>query len=217
MSIASAIELKQQQIEQAYTSVSNKGGTMPSVRDLSNLATAIDSISGGTPPTLITRNITSNGVFNASTYGADGFSSVTVNVAGATLITTTVTQNGTYYAELYGASGFSEFTVDLPSEELLDKTITQNGTYYAGDEGYYGYEKVVIDVPDPTLVDKTITQNGTYQASVDDNAYGYNTVVVDTPYQGYLDDITQVLTDAGITVTGDYSDLANIIANALST
>lgn len=215
MSIASAIELKQQQVQEAYTAVSNKGGTLPSVRNLTNLADAIDSITGG-GGTLITQEITENGVYRASTYGADGFSAVSVDVSGAVLITTTVTENGTYYASLEGADGFSEFTVDLPLETLVDKTITANGTYYAQDDEAYGYGEVDVNVPEPLLVNKTITANGTYTASIDDDAYGYDTVIVNSPYQGYLDDITQVLEDAGITVTGDYSDLATIISNSYS-
>ena len=215
MSIASAIQLKQQQVEEAYTAVSNKGGTMPSVRNLTNLADAIDSITGGSG-TLVTKEITENGVYRASTYGADGFSAVSVDVSGAVLITTTVVTNGTYYASAEGADGFSEFTVDTPAPDLIDKTITANGTYYAGDDGAYGFSSVDVEVSDqPLLVNKTITANGTYTASIDDDAYGYDTVIVDLPYQVYLDDITQVITDAGVTVTGDYSDLANIIRGAL--
>lgn len=216
MSIASAIQLKQQQVEEAYTAVSNKGGELPSVRNLTNLANAIESITGGSG-TLITQEITENGIYRASTYGADGFSTITVDVSGAVLISTTVTENGTYYASLEGADGFSQFTVDVPSQLLIDRTIVANGTYYAGDEGASGYREVDVEVPEPLLVNKTIIANGTYTASVDDNAFGYDTVIIDTPYEGYLNDITNVLTDAGITVTGDYSDLAGIIANALST
>ena len=217
MSIASAIQLKQQQVEEAYTAVSNKGGTIPSVRNLTNLADAIDSITGGSG-TLITKEITENGVYRASTYGADGFSSISVDVSGAVLITTTVTENGTYYAVVEGADGFSEFTVDTPAQTLINKTITANGTYYAGDDEAYGFSMVDVEVPgQPLLVNKTITANGTYTASTDDDAYGYDTVIVNTPYQGYLDDITQVLTDAGITVTGDYGDLADTIRNSFNT
>lgn len=44
MSIASAIATKQQQVADAYTAVSNKGGTLPATQNLTNLATCIDSI-----------------------------------------------------------------------------------------------------------------------------------------------------------------------------
>lgn len=47
MSIASAIVAKQQQVADAYTAVSAKGGTLPAAQNLNNLATAIGTISGG--------------------------------------------------------------------------------------------------------------------------------------------------------------------------
>lgn len=47
MSIATAIQSAQQKVANAYTAVSSKGGTLPSIQDLSNLPTAINSISGG--------------------------------------------------------------------------------------------------------------------------------------------------------------------------
>lgn len=44
MSIASAILAKQQQIADAYTAISGKGGTLPATQNLTNLATAISNI-----------------------------------------------------------------------------------------------------------------------------------------------------------------------------
>lgn len=44
MSIASAIQNAQGKIANAYTAVSNKGGTLPTTQNLSNLPTAINSI-----------------------------------------------------------------------------------------------------------------------------------------------------------------------------
>jgi hypothetical protein len=51
MSIASAIATKQQQVADAYTACNNKGATMPALanQNLSNLATTIGTISGGSP------------------------------------------------------------------------------------------------------------------------------------------------------------------------
>lgn len=47
MSIASAIQAAQGKVANAYTAVSNKGGTLPATQNLSNLPDAINSISGG--------------------------------------------------------------------------------------------------------------------------------------------------------------------------
>lgn len=78
MSIATAIQNAQQKVANAYTAVSNKGGTLPATQDLSNLPTAINSITGSA--TLITKTITENGTYNASDDNANGYSQVTVNV-----------------------------------------------------------------------------------------------------------------------------------------
>lgn len=47
MSIASAIQTKQQQVAAAYTAASGKGATMPATENLTNLATCIGSIPSG--------------------------------------------------------------------------------------------------------------------------------------------------------------------------
>ena len=51
--------------------------------------------SGGSSPTLITKNITANGTYNASSDGADGYSSVIVNVSGGAQTL------GTYSGKIY--------------------------------------------------------------------------------------------------------------------
>lgn len=51
MTIASAIETKQQQVAAAYSACNNKGATIPATQDLTNLATCINSISSGVEPT----------------------------------------------------------------------------------------------------------------------------------------------------------------------
>ena len=47
MSIASAITAAQGRVEDAYTAVANRGGTIPATKNLTNLPTAIDSIPAG--------------------------------------------------------------------------------------------------------------------------------------------------------------------------
>jgi len=129
MSIASAIQLKQEQVAEAYTAVSNKGGTLPSVQNLSNLASSINTIVSGSSAVLITRTFSSNGTYNASTYSADGFSTVTVDVSGSSLITKTITENGNYNAQADGADGYSEVIVSVPIPPYLRRDLTNEGTY----------------------------------------------------------------------------------------
>ena len=81
MSIASAIQTKQQQVANAYTAISNKGGTLPATQDLANMPSAINSIS---TTNLTTLNITQNGTYTPqSPY--NGFSSVTANITSGLL------------------------------------------------------------------------------------------------------------------------------------
>ena len=73
------------QLDTDLTSVANairtKGGTTASLAFPAGFVSAINAISGGgSSPTLVTKNITVNGTYSASSDSADGYSSVTVNV-----------------------------------------------------------------------------------------------------------------------------------------
>ena len=123
MSIATAIQNAQQKVANAYTAVSGKGGTLPSTQDLSNLPTAINSIPTGSSPVLITKSITANGTYNASSDNADGYSSVTVNVSSSGVgITREVSANGVYQMPS------SNFTFSLPSNAT---SLGAYAMYYA--------------------------------------------------------------------------------------
>lgn len=80
MAIANEINILKGNIRNAYTSIQNKGGTIPTNKNTENLSSAIDSISAGGTTTLGTKTITTNGVYNASDDNLDGYSKVTVDV-----------------------------------------------------------------------------------------------------------------------------------------
>lgn len=81
MSIASEIQQLQSNLSDSYTACQNKGATIPSDQNFDNLATCIGTIqTGGGGTTLITKTITANGTYNASSDNADGYSQVTVTV-----------------------------------------------------------------------------------------------------------------------------------------
>ena len=91
-------------------------------------AQAIANLGGGSTPTLITKSITSNGTYNASSDNADGYSSVTVNVSGGGS-SVTFTPVKEYLPSGIGANGWT----------ATDGTSTLNidgGTYSASAGNY---------------------------------------------------------------------------------
>ena len=87
MSIQSEIDRIITAVGNAYSKVSEKGGTLPASQTVSNLATAIDSIPAGGAPSLQSKSVTytENGTATITPDdGYDGLSSVgvTVDVSG---------------------------------------------------------------------------------------------------------------------------------------
>lgn len=66
------------------------------------------------PPVIISKNITANGTYNATSDDADGYSSVYVNVSPS-LVTKNITENGTYtaHSEPGAPDGYSSVSVNV--------------------------------------------------------------------------------------------------------
>ena len=109
MSVQSEIDRIITAVGNAYSKVSEKGGTVPSSQTVANLATAIDSIpAGGGAPSLQSKSVTytSNGTSTITPdEGYDGLSSVdvTVDVSGS---------GGGVIAGLSLGSGFFNFSTE---------------------------------------------------------------------------------------------------------
>ncbi len=139
-----------QSIEQ---SIINKGQTPTG--NITTYATAIDNIpSGGGGSTLITKSITQNGTYNASSDNADGYSSVTVNVSTVTPTgTISITSNGTYDVTNYASANVNvsgstpNFTIEVPLARFSDDTNTEIGTHYMNfvDANNNKYKVILLD------------------------------------------------------------------------
>lgn len=115
MSIATAIQNAQQKVADAYTAISNKGGTLPATQNLSNMPNAITSIPSGGGGTGITREVV-NGVYQIPT------SSFTFSLPSNA---TDLGDYALYYA-FYNSTGLT--SVDLSS---LTTISGSNSMYFA--------------------------------------------------------------------------------------
>ena len=119
MSIASAIATKQQQVADAYTAVSAKGGTLPATQNLTNLATAIGTISGGGSDTIPNYQIVS-GTLSRKTD--------TYNLSGTEFSSVTSIGNFGLYCAFYGCTGLMG-SIDLSSVTSIGNNGLQSAFY----------------------------------------------------------------------------------------
>lgn len=124
------------------SAITTKGGTVAEGAGFEDFPTAIGTIPSGGSATLITKSITENGTYNASSDSADGYSSVTVAVPN------------TYSA---GDEGKVVSNGALVAQTARPDTITTNGSYITTN-----YNSVTVNVPSggddsfAKLVDRSI-------------------------------------------------------------
>ena len=146
MSIASAIQLKQQQVANAYSAILDKGGSLPATQNVDNLFDAIRSIP--TSYNLMPATFTTNGEYSPSTFGLDGFSTVTVRVT-PTLISKVISSNGRYEASSDDAQGYNIVVVEVP---YIQREITSGGVYQVPSSSFtYQIPSGVSDLGDYVL------------------------------------------------------------------
>ena len=160
------------------TTVTYKGSTIATAENatktlltegkyLEDDITIVDVTSGGGGSTLITKNISANGTYNASSDSADGYSSVTVAVPASAV--DTGTKNITANGNNQDVVGYAAVNVAVPN------------SYSAGDEGKVVSNGALVsqtahaDVT-PTTSDQTIdtTTNNSIKVKGDANLVAGN-------------------------------------------
>lgn len=141
------IDLYMQKLTNIANAIRNKLGER-NTYTLEEMPGKIESIPTGSSSVILSKMITSNGTYNASSDNADGYNPVMVNVpgpSGTKLIT--IRQNGNYQEDVTNYARASIFVdVPQPLPVLVSKNISANGTYKASDEGADGYDEVTVNV-----------------------------------------------------------------------
>lgn len=117
MSIATAITAAQGKVANAYAAVSAKGGTLPATQNLSNLPTAINSITFGGIPNYVAPRANINGLYQPDNTATE------FTLDGAT----DVYNAGLAYA-FYGCTNL--VSADLSSLEQLTHGLALDNTFY---------------------------------------------------------------------------------------
>ena len=144
MSVQSEIDRIITAVGNAYSKVSEKGGTVPASQTVANLATAIDSIPAGGAPSLQSKSVTytANGTNTITPdEGYDGLSSVdvTVNVAsggggvGTGKLTINVTKppsdDPEWSLDIFPTDSSGEFITLDAGNTSGEITLTYNGMF----------------------------------------------------------------------------------------
>ena len=160
MSVQSEIDRIITAVGNAYSKVSEKGGTVPASQTVANLATAIDSIpSGGGAPNLQSKSVTytSNGTATITPDdGYDGLSSVDVTVdvsGGGVEDTVTVTLpigpgKLNYDMEVTATytNALGEIVANVPAGKAASYTVKKGSIFFI-----YGYLENLASLSSPSL------------------------------------------------------------------
>ena len=204
MSVQSEIDRIITAVGNAYSKVSEKGGTVPSSQTVANLATAIDSIpAGGGAPSLQSKSVTytANGTATITpAEGYDGLSSVDVTVdVVADVPLVTVTFKATQFGDEINSpdnAALTEMNRIVISALVNGNISLEKMTYFSNQWGGVVFP---FDVAIPQGSSVTICNNAEFSSGVS----ATNALVADTSATGIRKVFTVYNITDGATITID--------------
>ena len=208
MSIATAIQNAQQKVADAYTALSNKGGTLPATQNLSNMPTAIGSIStGGTIDTLTVTPTTSQQTITA-TGGVDGYNPITVNAVTSAIDSDIKATNIKSGVNILGVNGS---VIELAGETRSVSLTSSSGNTFTPSSGKNGITSITVT---PNNQARTVTPTTSQQSLTVGSGYsGNGTITVNAVTSSIDNNITAGNIKKDVTilgVTGTYEGVGGV-------
>lgn len=199
MSIETAITAAQGRVADCYTAISNKGGTLPATQNLSNMPTAINSISGGSTPVINSLNVTPTTSAQTITApsGIDGYSPVNVSAVTSSIDANISAGNIKSGVSILGVSGS---VTELKGETRSVSLTSSSGNTFTPTSGKNGITSITVT---PNNQARSVTPSTSAQTlNVNSGYSGNGTISVSAVTSSIDNNITAGNIKKDVTILG---------------